>query len=87
MAAQFLFGKRLLDQQEVEVVEPLEMARVGQGVRGVRVDLEEYVVAEPLADGANRLDVPAWFDLQFDAQVSGVEEPALPPLAAHRSNS
>jgi len=35
------------------------VAGVVPAVRRVRVDLQEHVVAEPLADGPDRLDVPA----------------------------
>ena len=42
-------------------------------VGGVRVDLQQHVVAEAFADRAHRLDVPAGLDLQLDAQIAGVQ--------------
>ena len=73
-----LLVERLLDQQQVERVEPGEVPRVGEGVRRVGVDLEQHVVAEALADGAHRLDVPAGLDLELDPHV------ALGEVAADR---
>ncbi len=43
---------------------------VGQRVGGVGVDLQEHVVAEPLAHGPHRLDVPARLDLELDPEVA-----------------
>ena len=70
VAAQVVLRQRLLDQQQAEVVEPGEVAGVGEAVGGVGVDLEQHVVAEALADGAHRLDVPAGLDLELDPQVA-----------------
>ena len=39
-----------------------QVPRVPQGVGGVRVHLDEQVVAEPLAHRPHRLDVPAGLD-------------------------
>ena len=63
----------LLDEEEVVRVEAGQVAGVGDGVRGVGVDLEEDVVAEAVADGGYWLDVPAWLDFQLDAEVALVE--------------
>ena len=48
------------------------MLRVRQRVRGVGVDLKRHV-SKALADGADRLNVPARLDLQLDAAVALVE--------------
>ena len=47
-------------------------SRVAARVGGVRVDLEQDV-AEPLAHGADRLDVVPGLDLELDAAVAVVE--------------
>jgi hypothetical protein len=73
MAAQVVLGERLLDQQQVERVELGQPSCVAQGVGGVRVDLQEQVVAEALPHRAHRLDVPAGLDLQLDPDVALVE--------------
>ena len=73
VAEHVLLVQRLLDQQQVEGVEPRQVPRVGERVRRVRVDLQQHVVAEPLADRAHRLDVPARLDLQLDPDVALVE--------------
>ena len=73
VAQHVLLVERLLDQQQVERVEPGQVPRVGQGVRRVGVDLQQHVVAEPLADRPHRLDVPARLDLQLDPDVALVE--------------
>lgn len=57
-------GEGLFDQQQAEVVQLGELLGVDQGVGGVGVDLEEQVVTEAFADGADGFDVPAGFDLQ-----------------------
>ena len=43
-----LLRQRLLDQQQVELVQLRQVPRVLQGVGGVRVHLDQQVVAEPL---------------------------------------
>ena len=73
VAEHVLLVERLLDQEQVERVQPGQVASVGQGVRRVRVHLEQHLVAEPLAHRAHRLDVPAGLDLQLDPDVALVE--------------
>ena len=41
VAAHVVLGERLLDEQQVERVEPREVARVAEGVGGVGVDLQQ----------------------------------------------
>ncbi len=65
--------ERLLDQQQVEGVEAGQVARVGERVRRVGVDLQQHVVAVPLPDGTHRLHVPARLDLELDPEVALVE--------------
>ena len=48
MLPDVVLGQRLLDQQQVERVEPAQQPGVGQRVRGVRVDLQQDQLAEPL---------------------------------------
>jgi hypothetical protein len=72
-AEHLLLGERLLEEDEVERVELGEVGRIGQAVRAVRVHLQGEVVAEALAHGGDRLDVPTGGDLQLDAQVALVE--------------
>ena len=66
---QVVLRKRLLDEQQVELVESGEVRGVVAGVGGVRVDLERDV-AELLAHRAHGLDVVAGLDLQLDAAVA-----------------
>src|SRR3954471_3466062 len=73
VAVYVFFRRGLLDQQQVERVEPRQLTGVRQRVRRVRIDLQQHVVAVPLPDGTNRIDVPARLDLQLDADVAGVE--------------
>ncbi len=69
MPADVFFRQRLLDQQQVELVELREPVGIAAGVGSVRVDLEEDV-AEPLADRADRLDVLPGLDLELDPAVA-----------------
>ena len=68
-------GQRLLDQQQVELVELREPIGIAAGVGSVRIDLEQDV-SEPLAHRADRLDVLAGLDLELDPAVA-VGEVAL----------
>ena len=54
-----LLGQRLLDEQQVELVEPAEVLDVGAPVGGVGVDLEAHLGPDQLADQPHRLEVPA----------------------------
>ena len=65
--------QRLLDQQQVELVEPAEVVDVDSRVGRVGVDLERHVGSDQLADEAHRLEVPARLDLELDAHVSVVD--------------
>ena len=76
MTADVVLGQRLLDEQQVEGVQGGQLARLRQGVGRVRVHLQQDV-AEPLANRAYRLDVPALLDLQLDPLV------ALGQVAVH----
>ncbi|GAA5772925.1 hypothetical protein Aros01_09488 [Streptosporangium roseum] len=73
MLDEVVVGEGLFDEQQVVGVEFGEMGGVGEGVGGVGVDLQQQVVAEALADGADGGQVPAGFDLQFDPDVALVE--------------
>ena len=70
---QVVLGQRLLDQQQVELVEAGEVLGVLAGVGGVGVDLQRHVRADHPADLGDRLDVPARLDLQLDAHVAVVD--------------
>ena len=64
-----LLRQRLLDQQQVELVELAEVGDVVARVGRVGVDLERHVGADQVADQAHRLDVPTGLDLELDAHV------------------
>jgi hypothetical protein len=49
VADDVLLGQRLLDEQEVELVEPAEVLAVGPAVGRVGVDLERRVGSDELA--------------------------------------
>ena len=66
---QVVLGKRLLDEQQAELVEFGEVRGVVDGVGGVRIHLEGDV-AELLAYRAHGNDVVAGLDLQLDAAVA-----------------
>ena len=69
MSADVVLGQRLLDQEQVELVELRQLRSVGQGVGGVGVDLQEDL-REALANRADRLDVVPGLDLELDAAVA-----------------
>ena len=75
VADDVVLGQRLLDQQQVEVVESPEVGAVGAAVGGVGVDLERGVGADQVADGGHLLDVVARLDLQLDPYVAVVDVP------------
>ena len=60
---------RLLDQQEIELVEPTEVVDVVARVGLVGIHLQ-WDVGVALADDPGRLEIPAWLNLQFDAPVA-----------------
>src|SRR5262245_15349781 len=68
--AEVLLTEWLLDQQQVEPVECSKGPCVGKDIRGVRIDLQKKIVAEPLSDRAHRPDVPARLDLELDSEVA-----------------
>ncbi len=70
MRPDVLLDEGLLDQQQAEPVEFAQVVDIGDRVRGVRVDLQQAVRPEQFANGRDRLEVPARFDLQFDALVA-----------------
>ena len=78
VAEQVLLLERLLDEEQIEVVELGEVSRVTQRVRGVGVDLQQHLVTEALSDGADHLHIPAGFDLELDPDVP------LRDVAVHR---
>src|SRR5215471_7900442 len=69
MAPNVVLCQRLLDQKQVELVQPRQLLRVGKGVRGVGVHLEENL-REALPDGAHGVDVMAGLDLELDAAIA-----------------
>ena len=66
--------ERLLDHHEIECVEPREVRRVRDGVRGVGVHHQRHR-SEPRPDHRDGVDVPAGFDLDLDPPVAGGELP------------
>ena len=62
--------ERLLDQQQVERIEPREQRRVVERVGGVGVDLQRDV-AERRAHALDGVEVPARLDLDLDALIAG----------------
>jgi hypothetical protein len=75
VAEQVLLVQRLFDQQQVERVQPGQVPRIRDCVRRIRVDLQQHLVAEPLAHCGNRLHIPPGLDLQLDPHVALVEIP------------
>ena len=73
VAEDVFLGHRLLDQEEVELVEPAEVLDVGPVVGGVGVDLEAHLGADQLPDQPHRFEVPARLDLQLDPGVAVVD--------------
>jgi len=68
--AQVVLGQRLLQQEEVELVELPQQLRVGEGVCRVGIRLEHHLRTELAADRPDRLDVPARLDLDLDPRVA-----------------
>ena len=64
-----IVGQRLLNQQQVELVQQGQMVSVFEMVDAVGVDLQ-LEVRPSLAHGACRLDVPARLDLELDARIA-----------------
>ena len=60
--------QRLLDQQQVELVQLAEGRRVGERVGAVGVDLQRHF-GPALADSADHVHVPAGLDLELDAAI------------------
>ena len=73
MGRDVLLHERLLDQNKSEGVELAQVVEVGQAVGRVRIDLQQGVRAEEFAHGGDRLEVPAGFDLEFNAPIPGVD--------------
>ena len=71
---QVVLVQRLLDQQQVEVVEPGEVLDGVAAVRLVRVHLQRDV-GPTVPARPQRLDVPARLDLQLDPPVARVDVP------------
>ena len=69
MPADVLFRQRLLDQQQVELVELREPLAIEAGVCGVRIYLEEDV-SESFADRAHGLEVLSRLDFELDPAVA-----------------
>src|SRR5262245_32854787 len=67
-----LFGKRLLDQQEIELVERREGLDVIDGICSIGVDLKRDV-AEVLAHRSHRIEVVSGLDLELDPPVALLE--------------
>ena len=65
-------AKRLLDHDEVEGVELLQKGRVFEAISGVGVG-HQADAREALAERADRLDIVARLDFDFDALVAGGE--------------
>ena len=74
MLTHVVLAQGLLDQQEVEVVEPRQVRGINERVGGVGVHLQRDVGVS-LAHRAHRLDVPAGLNLELDALVALVEVP------------
>src|SRR5579859_5338471 len=62
--------KRLLDHQQIELIEEPEVLDLIEGVGGVRVATEGDV-GPARADAFENVDVPAGLDFDFDATVAG----------------
>ncbi len=73
MADDVLLVEGLLDEQQVELVEPAQVLDVDPRVRRVGVDLERHVGPDQLAHETHRLEVPAGLDLELDADVPVVD--------------
>ena len=58
VAEQVVLGERLLDEQEVELVEPGQVLDVLAGVRGVGIDLQRHVGTDQPADLRRRARGP-----------------------------
>ena len=65
-----VLGERLLDQQQVELVEVSEVGEVVARVGGVGVDLQRRVRPDQPAHSGDRFEVAARLDLQLDADVA-----------------
>ncbi len=76
MGEHLILRERLLDEEQVELVELRKMLRVRQLIGGVGVDLQRNI-AESVSHGPHRLDVPARLDLELDTAIAGIE------VAAH----
>ncbi len=75
MTQKLLLRQGLLDQHQVEFIEPGEVLRILQGVRRVGVDLEQHRGPEPLPHRPHPVDIEAGLDLELDAAVPLVHVP------------
>ena len=74
MVDEVVFLQRLLDEEEIEAVELGEDVGIGEGVRGVRIDLQrDGTEGVPHRGGVG--DVAARLDLDLDPHVALVEVP------------
>ncbi len=95
MVDDVVVGQRLLDQEQVEVVECLKRGQVVERVRRVGVDLERDRGIS-LAHLPDHVDIPARGDLQLDPAVAFLEvsidlveqvlDPPLDPQADPRED-
>ena len=73
MVEELLFGERLLDEQQTELVEAFQLVAMLDSVGSVGVHLKRNALTELLPHRSDRLDVPARLDLELDALVTVCE--------------
>src|SRR6266496_6046209 len=70
MEENVIVPERLLDHQQVEIVELSQMSKVREAVRGIRVTTKDDP-GPALADFFEYINVPAGFYLDLDSLISG----------------
>src|ERR1051325_6359319 len=74
MIHKIIIWERLLNHQQVVLIEPFEMIAIVQRVCRVCINRKQYVWVAP-ANLINNIQIPPGFDFKFDSLIAKAEEP------------